>query len=481
MEMLEIIPMEEYTKEEIVAKEIIDRCMKNIKRKVYDFVFGLNLLKPVPVKDYIEICTDGENLFFNSSKIIQALRDKELAKIEQNIFHILMHGLLGHFEEKHRKDKRLFWAAMDIQVRRCMSLLYQNYYGYDEGEMSGFTYEQEEREFVGEELYFKGVENKEIRRKICSLGKRARMDNHNFWYFEKSLADIPENEDESGDDIEKEELKRRERVVKKWSAARKLLYSIESEAAGKENKNEAFMQWQIEKQYNRIRGEYGTQNGNNEFTVKTDRNSSNSYKQIMEEILKVCETVREEDEIDKALYQYGLEMYGDVPLVEPEEMSEKKQMRTFIIAVDTSGSCTERQVEFLREIIKIFDEIKEMTQIEHICYLECDTKIQREENYYNVSEFVRWGNKHTFRGGGGTAFEPVFEKADELIGKGETIDALFYLSDAEGSFPLEQPSYPVYFILDKEDVYNEIDMMSESDVRDYLDIPEWVNILLVDL
>lgn len=481
MELLEIIPEEEYTKEEIVAKEIIERCMKNIKRKVYDFVFGLNLLKPTPVKNYVGICTDGEKLFFNSSKVIQALRDKELIKIEQNIFHILMHGLLGHFEEKHRKDKKLFWATMDIQVRRCMSLLYQNYCGYDEGEMSDFLYEQEEREFVGEELYFKGTENKKIRKKICSLGKKARMDSHNFWYFEKSLADASGNEDESENKTEQEELKRRERVAAKWSAARKLLYGINSEVTDKENRNEVFVKRQMENQHKRGEKKYGGQAGNEELTVKTARNSSNSYKQIMEKILKMCEIVREEDEIDKALYQYGLEMYGDVPLVEPEEMSEKKQMRTFILAVDTSGSCTERQVQFLQEIIKIFDEIKEMTQVEHICYLECDTKIQREENYYNVREFVQWGSKHAFRGGGGTAFEPVFEKANELIKKGETIDALFYLSDAEGSFPLERPSYPVYFIVDKEDLYYEIDVIAQGDVRDYLDVPEWVNILLIDL
>ena len=189
----------------------------------------------------------------------------------------------------------------------------------------------------------------------------------------------------------------------------------------------------------------------------------------MQEILQICETVKEDDELDKALYQYGLEMYGDVPLVEPEEMSEKKMMRTLVLAVDTSGSCTEREVQFLREIINIFEEIKNIAQIEHLCYLECDTEIQCEKNYYDLDTFVNWGSSHVFTGGGGTSFVPVFKRADELEDKGEQIDALFYLTDACGDFPEEEPNYPVYLLLDTEDEW-----------EDCVYIPSWAKVIKLD-
>ena len=79
---------------------------------------------------------------------------------------------------------------------------------------------------------------------------------------------------------------------------------------------------------------------------------------------------------------------------------------------------------------------------------QCDTKIQKEEYYENLADMMADAEeKKELFGFGGTSFIPVFERVDELIEEGKTIDCLIYLSDAEGDFPCKEPEYPVLFVL----------------------------------
>jgi len=48
------------------------------------------------------------------------------------------------------------------------------------------------------------------------------------------------------------------------------------------------------------------------------------------------------------------------------------------------------------------------------------------------------------KGGGGTDFRKVFEYIEE---KSIELDCLVYFTDAEGSFPEEEPPYPVIWIV----------------------------------
>lgn len=45
-----------------------------------------------------------------------------------------------------------------------------------------------------------------------------------------------------------------------------------------------------------------------------------------------------DEEFDNNYYTYGLDFYGNMPLIEPLEYSERKLIREFVIAIDTSGS-----------------------------------------------------------------------------------------------------------------------------------------------
>ena len=87
---------------------------------------------------------------------------------------------------------------------------------------------------------------------------------------------------------------------------------------------------------------FGTESLGVSETITAATPNHNSYYDILLEFLKFNDVVKEElDSIDPMLYYHGLDMYGDVPLIEPVENSQVKKLNTICIAIDTSGSCSD--------------------------------------------------------------------------------------------------------------------------------------------
>lgn len=111
-----------------------------------------------------------------------------------------------------------------------------------------------------------------------------------------------------------------------------------------------------------------------------------------------------------------------------------------VIAIDTSGSIGRNCLEqFAAEIAKISYLVDEITAI------TCDARVHET---VKVRKFENFLNKLQFKGGGGTAFEPVFDKVQEMKMQPEL---LIYLTDAYGSYPEKPPSYPVLWVVTCED------------------------------
>ena len=68
-----------------------------------------------------------------------------------------------------------------------------------------------------------------------------------------------------------------------------------------------------------------------------------------------------QDEFDYIFYTYGLKLYGKMPLIEPLEYKETKQIREFVIAIDTSGSTAGDLVQtFLQKTYNILKQEGEL-------------------------------------------------------------------------------------------------------------------------
>jgi predicted metal-dependent peptidase len=107
-----------------------------------------------------------------------------------------------------------------------------------------------------------------------------------------------------------------------------------------------------------------------------------------------------------------------------------------VVAVDTSGSIGAKELAFFfGEMGGILDDVRPTM----LYVIWCDAKVHRVDELENGSDLIELRAKKA-PGGGGTAFEPVFEAIREM---GVTPDALVYLTDGYGSFPAQAPSYPV--------------------------------------
>jgi predicted metal-dependent peptidase len=103
-----------------------------------------------------------------------------------------------------------------------------------------------------------------------------------------------------------------------------------------------------------------------------------------------------------------------------------------VVAADSSGSITQRTLDvFLSESRAILEIIRP----KRIIFTQCDAAIHEWSEIDCIDDL-----RGEVKGGGGTAFEPVF---DRIRDENEMPDMLIYLTDMDGSFPREAPPYPV--------------------------------------
>ncbi len=156
-----------------------------------------------------------------------------------------------------------------------------------------------------------------------------------------------------------------------------------------------------------------------------------------------------DDEFDNVFYTYGLELYGNVPLIEPLEYREERRVREFVIVIDTSASvqgdivrafvtCT---FDILKETEAFFDQV-------HVRILQCDAQVQTDDRITNLDELERWGRGMRVAGGGGTDFRPAFAYVDALVEQGAFHDlgGVVYFTDGFGTYPQYMPAYRTAFV-----------------------------------
>lgn len=177
------------------------------------------------------------------------------------------------------------------------------------------------------------------------------------------------------------------------------------------------------------------------------------------EFLKRFAVTREEsfidpDSFDYGFYNYGMQMYGNMPLIEENEYREATKVEQLIIVLDTSASCQDFLVqEFLNETASMLlkgDHFFAKTKI-HI--IECDDKVQNDIEITELSQMEEYAKHFCLKGGFGTDFRPAFAYVEELRRnkKIEQPKGLMYFTDGKGIYPKKQPDYDTAFVFVKEE------------------------------
>lgn len=156
-----------------------------------------------------------------------------------------------------------------------------------------------------------------------------------------------------------------------------------------------------------------------------------------------------DDEFDYVYYTYGLQLYGNLPLVEPLEYKDLHKIKEFVIAIDTSGSCRGKVVQaFLNKTYDILKSSENFFRKVNIHIIQCDSQVRSDTKITCDEDFELFMKKGQLEGFGSTDFRPVFEYVNASIENGEfeNLKGLIYFTDGYGIFPEQRPVYDTAFV-----------------------------------
>lgn len=250
----------------------------------------------------------------------------------------------------------------------------------------------------------------------------------------------------------------------------------DGERSGGKGPDEDEREWaeiakQIETNLETFSREWGEEAGALLASLALANRPVGSYTDFLRRFMVMSEEMQlNKDEFDYVYYTYGLELYGNMPLVEPLEYREVERVRDFVVVIDTSESVSGELVRrFAEHTFDILKSSEDYASEVNIHLMQCDTRVQSDLKITSLSDVDRAMEGFQVRGFGGTDFRPAFDYVDSLREQGEFthLKGLVYFTDGLGQFPEKAPDYEVAFVF-----------MDEGE--ELPPVPPWACKILVD-
>ena len=229
---------------------------------------------------------------------------------------------------------------------------------------------------------------------------------------------------------------------------------------------------QIETDLETFSSKWGDEAGGLIDAIALTNRRTYDYTEFLKRFSSLAEDMRlNDEEFDYIFYTHGMDLYGNMPLIEPLEYVESDRVREFVIAIDTSGSVqgelVRRFVEHTFEILKESERFHDAVDI-HI--IQCDARIQSDTRITSMEQLGEYLETFYVSGFGGTDFRPVFDYVEKLRDRGELQDlrGLVYFTDGLGIFPKSPPPYDVAFAF------------VEDEQQDPPSVPPWAMKVMID-
>ena len=195
---------------------------------------------------------------------------------------------------------------------------------------------------------------------------------------------------------------------------------------------------------------WGTDSGSLSMQLSHVVRKHQDYRAFLRKFAHRGEHIRiNNDEFDYVHYCYGLQLYGNLPLIEPLEYAEERRIREFAIAIDTSASTKDNLVKtFLEQTSSVIGNDESFFEDARIVLFQCDAAIADETYIKTKRDLDRYMENPTVEGLGGTDFRPVFARLEELIDTGHMgeLAGLIYFTDGFGTYPKTPPPFKTAFV-----------------------------------
>ncbi|WP_408071860.1 DUF2201 family putative metallopeptidase [Butyrivibrio sp. JL13D10] len=414
--------------------------------------------------------TDAVSVLYNPNYVFKTYVE-DPGKMNRTYLHMLMHCMFRHmYRASEYPDSELWDLACDIAVENILdSMDYQCIYRVSSDLRDRWykTLSEELKVLTAEKIYsflethcqWKNDVNAGVSEDTDSYSGEAsimpteglssnedllitedtwnrlvrefKMDDHGFWERLPKEDEKPQEENKPDIDMQMQMRFRRANKKEIEEAWKNTAKRIKSDIAS-------------------LGDEKSTETGSLKFYLKADTQDKVYYTDFLNQIAVVREEIRiDPDSFDYGLYNYGMEIYGNMPLIEENEYSETHRVDELVIAIDTSASCSEELVQsFLNETAGILRQSENFFREIHVHIIECDNKVQNDIVINHPEDMERYADRFEISGGYGTDFRPVFSYVDDLRKKGELkhLRGLMYFTDGFGDYPENPTDYDTAFV-----------------------------------
>lgn len=434
--------LDEVTREktEKIALEILQMSKNKLLVNLRFLDMALSRLTPVPDPEHTTSCaTDGKVFIFDPKHILSTFRVED-NMVTRNYLHTVFHCVFRHMFVNALINAELWDIACDIAVESVINDLKLDYLttlrsGQQEQFLEGFK--GEIKTLSAEKIYRFLLDKKLPQKSIDALRMLFKADDHFLWYLtdeQKAGLGISGYDNRAANDGAF--FGDRAGLINDWTSIGERM-QVDMETFGKQRGTEAGLLTQNLREVNREHYNYA------EFLKKFA---------VRGEIMKI-----NPDEFDYNYYTYGLNLYENMPLIEPLEYKDVKAIREFVIAIDTSGSTAGELVQkFVQKTYNILKSAESFFTKINLHIIQCDAAIQEDVKITSQEEFDAYLKTMKIHGLGGTDFRPVFSYVNSLaeIGEFANLKGLIYLTDGCGAFPAKKPDYDTAFVFIDDEANN---------------------------
>lgn len=457
-----------------------NRLLVNLRFLEAAFVY----LAPSHDTETLEIATDGQKLYYNSIHVCRQYRRAAEIPV-RDYLHVVLHCLFRHLFTGKNIRAELWDLSCDIAVENIITELDNKaFYCERQEEQLGIIGKLKEElpKLTAEHIYryFSGedISSEEVSR----LAEAFHADDHSIWHAKTKCEDSGENTDEA--DSEDEDEGEKTDILAdtagndspeedgEKSETDSLMDAVEGGSddglgRGGSNDNEtdngkpALSPAEIEDAWkeiaDRVRVDmesetetWGRGAGNLQQRLRELSREKFDYARLLRRFAVMGENVEiNDDEFDYIFYTYGMELYRDMPLVEPLEYRDVKKVKEFVIALDTSESVSGEMVQmFVNKTWNILKQSESFFTRVNIHIIQCGARVEEDVRINTEDELDEYIKNMVLKGFGGTDFRPVFEYVDTLIRRHEftNFKGLVYFTDGYGTFPGNPPEYDAAFV-----------------------------------
>ncbi len=374
--------------------------------------------------------TDGETIYWKEDEVF-ALFSGRSEVLERQYLHLLLHGLYLHPLRDYSCTERIWHLACDLMTEYRIDRMHVEGFTWPIPEERSRCYRQiRESKIRFHERELSGWLSSLAPERMEKLEEIFRRDNHRFW----------EAKEEKSRKIHEECAYREEKARRLTEAVHRWRTVFE----------------QMELREEEHRRQAGGSRGTVREQIVLQKERAYDYRQFLKQFAVSQEELSlDMDSFDYIPYDYSRRMYENLVFLEPLEYKEMRRLLEFVIAIDTSGSCSGAVVRrFLTETWEILEEKENFFRNMRIHLIQCDCAVQEHVCVTCEEEWKAYLEKMEVKGHGDTDFTPVFRLVDQMKREGELSDlkGLLYFTDGDGIYPEHKPDYEIAFVFLNEEL-----------------------------